>query len=123
MAGADLYRIREQNKMAAFMLHQAAEHALHTFLKIKAGIYFNTHNIDKLIRYSSMVSNMLPEIFPRNNDKNERLLQLPNKAYFETRYKDDYSISTTDLMTITERLRKLQDFMANLCTLALKKER
>ncbi|MEJ7679033.1 MAG: HEPN domain-containing protein [Segetibacter sp.] len=47
LADADLYRIRQQNKMAAFMLHQAAEHALHTLLRISTGLYVNTHNIDK----------------------------------------------------------------------------
>jgi hypothetical protein len=36
-AGADFYRIREQNKMAAFMLPQASEHAFHAILKIKTG--------------------------------------------------------------------------------------
>lgn len=37
LAAADLFRIREQNKMAAFMLHQAAEQALHTIFKNNNG--------------------------------------------------------------------------------------
>ncbi len=51
LAGAELYRIRKQNKMAAFMLHQATEHALHTILKIGIGLYINRHNLDKIMRY------------------------------------------------------------------------
>jgi len=90
LAGADLYRIREQNKMSAFMLHQAAEHALLTLLKLTTGLHVNTHNLDKLIRSCSMVSYKLPEVFNRNNEQNERLFQLLQKAYIDTRYKDSY---------------------------------
>lgn len=108
LAGADLYRIREQNKMAAFMLHQAAEQALHTLFRITTGLYLNLHSIDKLMRYCSMVSSKLTAIFPRNNEKNERLFQLLQKAYIDTRYKEDYSIKTEDLLTITERVRALE---------------
>lgn len=113
LAGADLFRIREQNKMAAFMLHQAVEQALHTILKIKTGLYLNTHNLDKLIRYCSMVSYNLPDIFPRNNEKNQRLFQLLQRAYVDSRYNEDYSICTNDLIAITERVKDLQDMMNN----------
>lgn len=111
LAGADLYRLRKQNKMAAFMLHQAAEHALHTILRIGTGLYVHTHNLDKLIRYCSMVCFHLPEIFPHNNEKNERLFQLLQKAYVGGRYKDDYSISALELMTIADRVKQLQNVM------------
>lgn len=111
LAGADLFRIREQNKMAAFMLHQAAEQTLQTLFRIKTGLYIHTHNLDKLIRYCSMVSYKLPAVFLRNNDKNERLFQLFQKAYIETRYKEDYVIRTDDLLVITERVRSLLEIL------------
>jgi HEPN domain-containing protein len=123
LAGADLYFIREQNKMCAFMLHQAAEHGLHTILKVKAGLYLNTHNIDKLLRYCSMVSYELPAIFSKSNEKNERLIQLLNKAYIHARYKEDYSVNSHDLVAITERVKELQNLMLELCTSELKKDK
>jgi HEPN domain-containing protein len=111
LAGAELYRIRKQNKMAAFMLHQAAEHALHTIFKKATGLHVNTHNIDKLIRYCSMVNYKLPAVFPRNNEKNERLFGLLQRAYIDTRYKEDFTITTPELLTITERIKNLQEIM------------
>lgn len=111
LAGADLYRIREQNKMAAFMLHQAAEQALHTLFRITTGMYVNTHSLDKLIRYCSMVSHKLQSIFPRNNEKNEQLFRLLQKAYIDARYKENYSIAIEDLKTITERIRALEGIL------------
>jgi HEPN domain-containing protein len=108
IAGAELYRIREQNKMAAFMLHQAAEQALLTILKRATGLHTNTHNIDKLLRYCSMVNYQIPAIFPRNNDTNERLFQLLQKAYIDSRYKEGFKINSNDLLTIIERVKQLQ---------------
>ena len=81
LVGAELYSLRQQNKMAAFMLHQAAEHALPNILKVDTGLYINTHNLNELILYFSVVSFKMPEIFPRNNEKNKWLFQLLQKTY------------------------------------------
>ncbi len=78
------------------MLPQAVEHALHTILKIKTGLYLNTHNLDKLIRYCSMASYNIPDIFPRNNEKNQRLFQLLQRAYVDSRNNEDYCICKND---------------------------
>jgi len=65
LAGADLYRIRQQNKMAAFMLHQATESALHAILKISIGLCVSSHNLDKLIRYCSLANKDVTGLFKR----------------------------------------------------------
>jgi len=97
--------------MAAFMLHQAAEHALHTIFKKATGLHINTHNIDKLLRYCSMVNYKMPAIFPRDGGANERLFGLLQKAYIDTRYKEDFTINSSALLIITERVRTLQEIM------------
>ena len=111
LAGADLYRVREQNKMAAFMLHQAVEQGLTIILRIKTGLNFNTHNLDKLIRYCSMVSYNVQDIFPKNNENDQRLFKLLQRAYIDGRYKVDFIIRTEDLLLITERVRRLLSLM------------
>jgi len=108
IAGAELYHVRKQNKMAAFMLHQATEQALHTIFKKETGLHINTHNIDKLLRYCAMVNYHIAAIFPRDGETNKKLLELLQKAYIDTRYKDDFTISSSELITITERVRTLQ---------------
>lgn len=113
LAGADLFRIRKQNRMAAFMLHQAAEQGLHTLFTITTGLHIHTHNLDKLIRYCSMVSYRLPELFQCNNEKNERLFGLLQKAYIDSRYKEDYTIGTDDLIILTEKVKTLMDIVKN----------
>lgn len=120
LAGADLYRIREQNKMAAFMLHQATEQALITLLKIMTGLHLNTHSIDRLIRSCSLISDSLTCIFPRKSDKDERLFQLIQKAYIDTRYKEDYCISIENLLILTDRVRALEKYVKEVCGNRLK---
>ncbi len=112
LAGANLYRIREQNKMCAFMLHQAAEQALHTILQLKTGLRVVTHNLDKLYRYCCMVCYQLPEIILGSNKENDkRLFNLLQKAYIDTRYKSDYSINALDLVELTDIMRNLQKLL------------
>lgn len=111
LAGAEIYHLRHQNKMAAFMLHQAAEHALHTILKMGTGLYVNTHNLDKLIRYCSMVSGKLPDIFSRNNEEEKRLFNLLQKAYVDARYKEEYAISGKDIQTICARVKQVKEIL------------
>ena len=112
LAGADLYRIREQNKMCAFMLHQAAEQALHTMLQLETGLRVVTHNLDKLYRYCCMACYKLPEVILGNNKENDkRLFNLLQKAYIDTRYRNDYYITTVDLLALTDILKRLSEIL------------
>jgi HEPN domain-containing protein len=97
--------------MAIFMLHQAAEQVLHSLFKKGSGLHLQTHNLDKLLRYCSMVSYKIPEVFNRNNDRDERLLRLIQKAYIDTRYKQGFTITKDDLDIILEKIKTLQDIM------------
>jgi len=107
IAGAELYVTRKQNNMALFMLHQAAEHALHLLLKNATGLHINTHNIEKLLRYCSMVSFTIPEVFDRNIEKEERLLKLLQQSYIGTRYKQMQELSKENLALLIERVKRL----------------
>lgn len=93
------------------MMHQSAEHALLAIFKAGSGLQVNTHNLDKLIGYCSMVNYRIPEIFPRHNEQQNRLFQLLQKAYIDTRYKNNYSIGTAELQTLKEMLLKLIEMM------------
>lgn len=54
-----------------------------------------------------MVSHKLPAAFPGNNDEDERLFRLLQKAYIVTRYKEDFTISSNELLTIIVRVKTL----------------
>jgi len=108
LAGADLYRIRKQNQLTAFMLHQATEHALLTILKLHMGLRVTSHNLDKLLRFCSMVSPNVADIFARHAPEDKRVFQLLQKAYIEARYRSTYEISQTDLLNLSDKVKSLQ---------------
>jgi uncharacterized protein len=107
LAGAELYRIRKEYKLAAFMLHQAAEQQLRTMLIIKTGLCINTHNIERLIRYNCMWCDKLLEIFPKNNQRSQRLFTLLQKAYVDARYNPGYTITLDELEALEQKIKHL----------------
>jgi len=107
MAGAELYTVCKQYKMAAFMLHQAAEHSLLTLLQVTTGLRANTHNLDRLIRYGSMVSYKLQHIFPQRDEREKRLFKLLQTAYADARYNEDYSIHFGEVEGLLEKVKAL----------------
>ena len=109
IAGAELYILRKQTKLAAFMLHQAREQALHTLFQLRTGMYVNSHNLDKLVRYCSMFCYALTGIYPRNTEKEERLFQLLQNAYVGGRYREEYTVTTIELQKVFERVLALQE--------------
>jgi len=111
LASAEILRVSKQNNMAAFMLHQAAEQALHTILRIGTGFNNNTHNVERLIRYASMVSYQLPDIFPNKTEKDKRIFNLLKRAYSDTRYTNDYSITAAELLLLEDKVRKMQEIL------------
>lgn len=114
LAGADLFRIREQNRMAAFMLHQSLEQILRSLLLVLTGLEITTHSLDKLLRYCSMFYYRFSEIFKSNDGKSEKLFQLLQKAYINARYKDDYHINTVDLILLREKIETIQNICGKL---------
>lgn len=111
LAGSELFRIRKQYAMAAFMLHQSAEQALGTLLKVGTGYHANTHSIDRLLRYAGLVSYQLADIFPQKTEEEKGLFNLLQKAYIDTRYKEDYKIGTDDLLCLTEKVRRIHEIV------------
>jgi HEPN domain-containing protein len=109
LASAELHKLRQEYKLAAFMLHQAAEQALSAMLMINTGLKLGTHSIDKLLRCCSMFCYELPDLFPKQNEKEKKLYQLLNRAYIDTRYKEDYNITYYELTALMEKGNRIKD--------------
>ncbi|MDI3321972.1 HEPN domain-containing protein [Pinibacter soli] len=109
LAGAELYILRKQFRLAVFMLHQATEHSLSTLIKTAIGYHTHTHNLERLLRYASMVCYRLPDVFPTNAEPEKMLLKLLQKGYSEARYSENYSIQYKDLQLLFERVKEIID--------------
>lgn len=96
MAAAELFMLRKQNRLACFMLHQATELGLNSILKAGTGFHYRTHNIERLIIYTSLVHE---EFFYWINgaEKERKLLHKLQQAYSGSRYEETYAVNAVEL--------------------------
>jgi hypothetical protein len=60
-----------------------------------------------------MVSYQLPDVFPRKTENEKRLFGLLQKAYLDTRYKENYAITNVDLTSLIENVKQIQELLIN----------
>ncbi len=107
LAGAELFVVRKQFELAAFNLHQAAEQIYCGIIRFTTGLHVQTHNLDKLYRYSKYLMPGLKDLFPRDTEEEIKLFQCLQKAYLGARYDREYSIKNTAVSKLSERIKKL----------------
>lgn len=114
LSGAELYRLRKEYKFAAFMLHQAAEQSLRAMLMITIGLRVISHNIDKMLRYASMVFCEAAEVFSKERARDKQLLKLLNNAYLDARYREEnYQVSSEEVMVLSEKVKVIKTVFEN----------
>ena len=106
--------IRNQLPLAAFHLHQVAEQIYTGVIYFVTGLNMETHNLDKLYRYSRYLAKGLAEIFPRDSDHEKFIFRVLQKAYIESRYGNEFKVKRTDVEELRQRVLKLMDVAAAL---------
>jgi uncharacterized protein len=114
MAGAELYVVRKKYELAAFHLHQAAEQMYTGIIRFTTGLSVQTHNLDKLYRYSKYLLPGLKGIFPRDSEPERKLFQNFQKAYLGARYSTDYAIGYAEVIRLGERVKKILALCQNM---------
>jgi HEPN domain-containing protein len=107
LAGAELYIVRKKYELAAFHLHQAAEQLYTGIIRFTTGLSVQTHNLDKLYRYSKYLLPGLKGIFPRDSEPERKLFQSFQKAYLGARYSPEYAIGYAEVIRLGERVKKI----------------
>ncbi len=100
---------------AAFQLHQSTERLYACVLLVYTDYKPKQHDIDRLDRQACKLDNRFKTIFPHKTQEEERLFTLLKKAYIDSRYKLDYSISRDDLEYLSERVQKLRELTELAC--------
>ena len=104
-AGAEFYRSTNQKGMAVFMLHQSAEHALKTILRLNMRYVLEIHLIGCLLKSAAIFSARLQEVFKPSDPCDERLLHILDSAYLDVRYSHDFQVGDQELSMLTERIK------------------
>ncbi len=106
---------KERYQKAAFELHQAAERFLVTTLLVFTGYKPKTHDIMLLYHDVCRYGEKFRDIFPRNNNEENRIFNILQKAYSDARYKIDYQVSPEDLENIAGRVEQLKEMTEYYC--------
>ncbi|MBN8529165.1 MAG: HEPN domain-containing protein [Caulobacterales bacterium] len=114
-AGAQFYAERENNKLAAFSLHQASEHLYHCILLVVTLYSGKAHNLAFLRKKAEAIDTRLAEAWPRETKFERRCFELLREAYVKARYSKHYKISDEELAWLTERVAVLRGLTKTVC--------
>ena len=96
-AGYQFYLKRQEYKIAAFQLHQAAECCYGTILLVYTNYKPKTHKLDKLRKMAGQNDPVFFKTFPLGTDEEKRRFDLLRQAYVGARYHDNYVITAEEL--------------------------
>ncbi len=106
---------RQSYKLAAFMLHQAAEASLKTIFLVFTNYNPNEHLLGLLCDMAAEHDAALTGVFPKETREERRRFELLDYAYIGARYDPDYRISKEDLEYLSARVKHLLDLTEKIC--------
>jgi predicted nucleotidyltransferase/HEPN domain-containing protein len=101
--------------LAAFLLHQTAEH-LYNGLVLTLTLYTpKSHNLVRLRNLAERLHPELSQIWPIETKFQKRCFELLRQAYVKARYSPHYKVSPEELAWMRERIELLSDRVRGLC--------
>ena len=111
------YAIRDgDNKLAAFLLHQAAERLYHCVLLVVTFYTPHVHNLGFLRTQAERLDLRLVDAWPRERKADRTLFEKLKEAYVKARYSKHYRISTEQLEWLAARVEELGAIVHAICT-------
>ncbi|RNI31819.1 HEPN domain-containing protein [Rufibacter immobilis] len=107
--GATHYFKIGNKSLVPFMLHQAVELTYRAILQSLTGKEIRTHSLKAQIRHTRRCTPSLTNIFPRNTDKEKRLVHLLDEAYLHARYENNFHIEDAIIDILLNRVHRLQE--------------
>jgi predicted nucleotidyltransferase/HEPN domain-containing protein len=115
LPGYQLYRVRSNLNLAAFMLHQAVEHAYTALLLTLTHYAPPSHNIIHLRGLAESQDKRLIEAWPRYFKRDRATYQLLKRAYVEARYSPHYAITAEQLDWLEAGTKRLHALVEEAC--------
>ncbi|MBB4571676.1 nucleotidyltransferase and HEPN domain-containing protein [Rhizobium leucaenae] len=102
-------------KEAAFLLHQAIEHAYSSLLLTLTSYSPASHNLNHLRTLAEGRDQRLAEIWPDDRQRYIAWFNTVNQAYVKARYSPHFTISDEALIWLAERTSQLQNAVKTIC--------
>jgi HEPN domain-containing protein len=109
LEGASNYYGENNLAMTAFMLQQGIELTLRGLIAALLGTCPKTHCFKELRKPLKRCAPELHYLLSTNEEEENRLLHLLEKAYLESRYTDNFIISDNDITLLTDGAEKLHE--------------
>lgn len=103
-------------KLAAFLLHQATERLYHCIFLVRTLYSPKTHNLNRLRAQTEQLEPQLRAIWPTDSKFEKRAYNLLREAYIKARYSREYVITAEELDWLAERVAMLQATVGALCS-------
>ena len=105
---------RDLKSLAAFLLHQAAEHYLAAACLVLSGYRPKGHDLEKLETWAAQFDPTFRNILPRETAKDAHLFKLLQAAYVDARYKSKFRIEESELEELKEKVFAVRDKLETL---------
>ena len=112
---ASYNRDKQRPKIAAFLLHQAAERYINCLLLVQTGYRPKEHDMEKLFGQAAGFEPGFSDIFPVGSSRDEHLFSLLRRAYVDARYNKNYHIKDDELSAITQKIETLKSLVKTVC--------
>lgn len=109
LEGAERYMANSNYRLAAFLLHQAAESVLKAIIQAVIGYKISIHNLSRMLRITLLFTDELKNIFKPDSAEGERLFHFLQSAYSESRYRGDYNPDWESVKLLYKRVGDLID--------------
>ena len=106
---------QEDNDLAAFCLHQAAESAYKAVLLVFSNYSSNDYFLEFLGNQAAQYNSLLENVFSKRSEDDENRFKLLEYAYIGGRYDPNYRIAKEDIEILTKDVKKLIDVSKEVC--------
>ncbi|WP_300868953.1 HEPN domain-containing protein [uncultured Alistipes sp.] len=102
-------------KMASFLLHQSAENFLRTIPMVFILYGHKSHDLSELMNAAKKHTTEIFRVFPRDTQEEQRLFDLLQRAYIESRYNPDFEIVKADIDALIPKVEQLRSIVERTC--------
>ncbi len=108
LRGSLFYLEAAEYRLAVFLLHQAVEAICIGLIQALTGYRINTHNLDRLLRFTLQFTESLWGVFPRDSPEEIQWFLKLQKAYTHARYREEYRITVEEALVLSSRVRRIR---------------
>ncbi len=115
LKGARFYISENEQKDAAFLLHQTTERLYHCVLLTQTLYSSKSHNLNFLRSQAERVAPEIIPAWPRGSKFERRTWELVRRAYVEARFSRSYAINAEELAWLADRAEDLRARVERSC--------